>query len=147
VRTLPPVTRELPARTFGPVGRAMAALDRVPFQPDLIAADPNARHLDKPGAAQAQELGHYLTRLCTGCHGMDLGGAPPLEPGAPPAPNLTPSGNLGRWTLDEFRHVFATGETPDGRVLSDAMPWKVLGQAQPEELAAIWTYLQSVPAR
>ena len=147
VRTLPAVERELPSRSFGPVGRAMAALGKVPFQPDLIAADPQARHLDRPGASDPLALGYYLTRLCTGCHGLDLGGAPALAPDAPPGPDLTPSGNLARWSRDDFQEVFATGRTPDGRVLSDAMPWKVIGQAEPAEMDAIWAYLRSLPAR
>ena len=147
IRTLPSVERDLPSRSFGPVGRAMAALGRVPFQPDLIAADPDARHLDRPQASDPLALGYYLTRLCTGCHGLELGGAPAFEPGAPPAPDLTPSGNLAQWSRDDFQEVFATGRTPDGRVLSDAMPWKVIGQAEPAELDAIWAYLQSLPAR
>ncbi|HSJ30023.1 MAG TPA: c-type cytochrome [Longimicrobiales bacterium] len=147
IRTLPPVERELPSRSFGPVGRAMVALGRVQFQPDLIAADPRAQHLDRPQASDPLALGYYLTRLCTGCHGLDLGGAPAFEPGAPPAPDLTPSGNLAQWSRDDFQEVFASGRTPDGRVLSDAMPWKVIGQAEPDELDAIWAYLQTLPPR
>lgn len=148
IRTLPAVERELPARSFGPVGRMVAAMGKLPFQDEVIAADPKARHLERPTAADPLALGHYLTRLCTGCHGLDLAGAPARDASMPAGANLTPAGNLKNWTLDDFRTVFATGRTPEGKQLDpNVMPWKVIGQAQPEEIAAVWAYLQTIPAK
>lgn len=148
IRTLPAVETHLPERRFGPIGRALAAMGKLPFQPDLIAADPDARHMDKPPAGAPEELGYYLTRMCTGCHGRELAGAPPMEAGGTPGANLTPGGNLRNWSLDDFRSVFATGRTPEGKQLDPmVMPWKVIGKAHPHEIEAIWTYLQSLPAR
>lgn len=146
IRSQPAVERELPTRAFGPVGRTMVALGKVPLQSDMIAADPDARHLERPADDDPMQLGHYYTRLCTGCHGLDLAGAPPIEPGAPAGPNLTPGGNLRNWTLEEFRAMFATGRTPEGKQLNPVMPWAVIGTARPHELEAIWTYLRSLPA-
>lgn len=147
IRTQPAVERELPTRAFGLVGRTMVTLGKVPFQPDLIAADPDAAHLERPDDSDPMAVGYYYTRLCTGCHGRELAGAPPMEPGKPAGANLTPAGNLKNWTIDEFRQVFATGRTPDGRQLDpNVMPWQAIGQARPDEIAAIWAYLQSLPA-
>ena len=147
IRTLPAVERELPDRTFGPIGRTMIALGKVPFQPDLLAADSNAKHLERPDGSDPAQLGYYYTRLCIGCHGPDLAGAPPVDPAAPPGANLTPAGNLRNWTLDQFRTVFATGRTPEGKMLNPAfMPWTAIGKARPDEIQAIWAYLQTVPA-
>jgi len=39
-----------------------------------------------------------------------------------------------------------TGITPNGRQLSDEMPWKYFGQMTNDELSAVWMYLQSLPA-
>lgn len=148
LRTVPGVERELPTRSFGPVGRMVAAMGKLPLQSELIAADPNARHLSKPTAADPVQFGHYLTRLCIGCHGPELAGAPPINPDAPAGANLTPAGNLEHWTLEDFRTVFRTGRTPEGKQLDpDVMPWKVIGQAQPDEIAAMWAYLQTIPAK
>lgn len=145
--TLPAVERDLPARSFGPIGRVMVALGKVPFQSDLIAADPDAKHLERPSADSPVELGYYYTRLCMACHGPELQGAPPLQPGMPAGANLTPAGNLRNWTLEEFRTVFETGRTPEGKQLDpNVMPWPALGKAQPHELAAMWAYLQTIPA-
>jgi mono/diheme cytochrome c family protein len=148
IRTLPAVQRELPDRSFGPVGRMLTAMGKVSFQSEIIAADPNARHLTRPTAADPVQLGHYLTRLCTGCHGPDLAGAPPLDPSMPAGANLTPAGNLKSWTVADLRTVFRTGRTPEGKQLDpNVMPWAVIGQAQPEEIDAIWAYLQTIPAK
>jgi mono/diheme cytochrome c family protein len=143
IRTLPAVQRDLPARQFGPVGRMLTVAGKVTFQSDLIAADPDARHLDRPGD-DPLERGYYLTRLCIGCHGHDLAGAPPMNPEAPPGANLTPAGNMRGWSYDQFRELFATGRRPDGTELSPAMPWQVIGQAEPHELEAVWAYLRSL---
>lgn len=120
-------------------------MGKLPLQPDLIAADPNARHLQRPDATDPQALGYYLTRLCIGCHGLDLAGAPAHDPALPPGANLTPAGNLKNWSLADFRTMFETGRTPEGKQLDPAvMPWKVIGQAQARELDAMWAYLQTL---
>jgi len=145
LRTLPAVQREVLRRTFGPVGRAMIVAGKVKFQPDLIAADPNARHLERPSAGAPVQLGYYLTRLCTGCHGHDLAGAPPMDPKSPPGANLTPAGHLKNWTRKDFLEALRTGRTPEGKQLDPmVMPWKAIGQAQPAELDALWAYLQTL---
>ena len=148
IRTIPSVERGLPKRTFGPVGRMLVATHKMPLQPDLIAANADARHLPKPTADDPVALGHYLTRICTGCHGPELAGAPPIDPSMPPGANLTPGGNPGHWSQEEFRTVFRTGRTPEGKQLNPAqMPWAIIGQAHPEEIDAIWAYLQTIPAK
>lgn len=148
IRTVPAVQRDLPDRAFGPIGRMLAATGKLPLQPGLIAADPNAAHLSKPTADDPVQLGHYLTRLCTGCHGLDLAGAPPIDPSLPPGANLTPAGNLRNWTLEDFRTVFESGRTPEGKQLDPmVMPWKVIGTAHATEIDAIWAYLRTVEAK
>jgi hypothetical protein len=145
LRTVPPVERDLPERKFGPVGRTMVVAGKVKFQPELIAADPNAKHLAKPSGEDPVQLGYYLTRLCTGCHGLDLAGAPAHDPASPPGANLTPAGNLKNWDLDDFRTVFASGKTPEGKQLDPmVMPWKMIGNSNSAELDAMWAYLQTL---
>jgi cytochrome c553 len=143
VRTLPALTDTLPERAFGPVGRTLIALGQLPFQTDLMHED--ARHLPPPEKAPTREFGFYLSRLCTGCHGTDLAGAPPSQPDAPPGANLTPAGNLGRWTYEQFVQTLRTGRTPEGKELNPQfMPWTAIGRANETELRALWTYLTSL---
>ena len=146
VRTLPAVSDGLPPRALGPVGWVMMSLGQVPLATELMP--PGARHAAAVAKdAPTPELGEYLTRLCTGCHGADLAGAPTGQPGAPPAPNLTPGGNLAGWSVEQFKTAMRTGQTPDGRALDPAfMPWTAIGKASDTELDAMWTYLSGLAA-
>jgi hypothetical protein len=97
------------------------------------------------------EYGGYLANVagCKGCHGQGLSGGKIAagDPSWGPAANLTPSGNLGKWTEAEFVQTLRTGTRPDGVALKAPMPWKIVGRMTDDELHAVWLYLRSVPAR
>ena len=61
-------------------------------------------------------------------------------------PNLTPGGELGFWSEEDFIATLRTGVTPGGKQLRSEMPWKYFGQMTDEELKAVWMYLRSLPA-
>jgi len=98
------------------------------------------------------EYGAYLAAAtgCTGCHGADLAGVPHIDPDDPaslPAPNLTPGGELGRWSEADFIQTIRTGVSPHGHELDpESMPWEAFARLDDEELKGLWMYLQSVPA-
>jgi hypothetical protein len=50
---------------------------------------------------------------------------------------------IGNWTKEQFIHTLRTGERPDGKGLSAAMPRLPL--SDDNELEAMWKYLQTVP--
>ncbi|NTU79254.1 MAG: cytochrome c [Chloroflexales bacterium] len=102
-----------------------------------------------PPAARTPAFGRHLVTMgnCADCHGAALSGAPSIEPGAPPAPNLTPGGVLGGRSETQFLTALRTAATPSGHSLSSAMPWQLTGQLTDEELGAIFAYLQSLPPR
>ena len=63
--------------------------------------------------------------------------------------NLTPDREtgLGRWTLDNFREAIRTGRHMGrGRPILPPMPYPMYRHMTDEDLAAIFAYLQSVPA-
>jgi mono/diheme cytochrome c family protein len=143
VRTLPAVADTLPPRAFGPVGRTLITLGQLPFQTELM--HDGAQHMPAPEKQPTAQFGLYLTRLCTGCHGANLAGAAPAQPGAPPGANLTPAGNLSGWSYEQFVETLRTGRTPEGKQLDPQfMPWTALGRATDTELRAIWEYLTSL---
>jgi mono/diheme cytochrome c family protein len=94
----------------------------------------------------SREYGKYIVQgNCQGCHGENLAGNPPLLPGFLPVPNLTPSGDLAKWTEVDFFKALRTGQTPNGKQLNtEHMPWRELGQMTDTELRAIWAYLQTL---
>jgi cytochrome c553 len=93
--------------------------------------------------------GAYVASVsgCATCHGAGLTGGKDPDPKAPPAPDLTPSSELASWSETQFIAAFRTGMTPNGRTLSDSMPWKDFGNMSDEKLKALWLYLKSLPPK
>ena len=148
LRQAPPVDKQQPESSGGPLGRVLFLAGMLPLLPaELI--DHEAVRQPAPPIGVSFEYGAYLGKGRTGCHGPDLAGGP--IPGAPPgstsAANLTPGGALSNWSEAESIETLRTGTTPDGRQLdSEWMPWPTLARMTGDELKAIWLYLQSVPA-
>jgi len=150
VRSLPATDNNLPATEIRPLGRVLTALSQL----DIYIADridtKKPRQKDMETLA-ALDKGKYLADIsgCTGCHGPGLSGG--AIPGAPPdypqAANLTPSGNLGKWSESDFITTIRTGKTPEGKALVNEMPWKNYRNMSDNELKVIYLYLKSVPAK
>ena len=145
VQQVPPVDRVLPKSSPGPIARAM-----VVFNPRFLPAatlDHAAPFPEAPVAEVSREYGGYLARTsgCVSCHGPDLGGAKSHEPGGISPSNLTPAGNLGRWSEADFVRAMREGKRPDGSDIDPAMPWQAMGRMSDLELQAIYAYLVSLP--
>jgi mono/diheme cytochrome c family protein len=144
VRSVPPVDRELPAGSVGPVARALSVFADFPLAP--------ASTIDHERAAFAQATrpgdlvsagGHLVDAAgCRGCHGPELagGGGPP-----PGAANITPVG-IGEWTEKDFITAIREHKRPNGTTISDVMPLGY-GQMSDEDLRAIWSYLRTVAGK
>ena len=106
---------------------------------------------DRRRRRRRRSTARYLAIVagCKGCHGPDLSGGKIAagDPSWGPAANLTPSGNLGKWTEAQFVATLRTGKRPDGIALKEPMPWKIVGHMTDDELHAVWLYLRSVPPR
>jgi len=150
LKTLPPVDRQIPARALAFMPKVMLGLGVIPAT-DLLPAhkiDHAAVPQPAPTPGETVAYGQYMAMVCSACHGEDLAGMPPNAEGDKPAPNLTPNGELGNWTEEEFITTLQTGVTPEGNTLdSEQMPWPQLGTASEADLRAIWLYLQSLPAK
>lgn len=147
VSNVPPVDRETRPRNLSLFARVLYAAGAFG---DLLYAEviPHDVRPPAPPIGVTVEYGEYLTRAhgCFACHGDDLTGDQPPEPGAPFAPNLTPSGELASWSEADFINTLRTGVNPSGWELSESMPWRGLGKMTDPEMQAVWTYLQSLPA-
>jgi len=109
----------------------------------------HAAHVTAPAASVTVEYGEYLATLgdCSSCHGVDYaGGAFPDPAITLPVPNITPAGNIGAWTEDEFITAMRTGVTPEGKPLVPTlMPFGAIGKMTDEELKAVYLFLKSQP--
>jgi mono/diheme cytochrome c family protein len=110
-------------------------------------------------AETAIERGEYLSHImvCVECHtpgvlsggerGPDLAGSE-VGYGIPflgvfHGANLTPDTEtgLGAWSADDIVKAIRTGERPDGRILSPAMPWLAFAKLTDEDAHALAAYL------
>ena len=147
VKQVPPVDGAQPASRLGPIARAL-----VTFNPRVLPAAAIDHASPIPAAPMAEvspRYGEYLasTGGCRGCHGPDLAGAKPMEPGGVPPANLTPGGPLATWSESDFVRALREGVRPDGTTLSPSMPWKAMGRMNDLELHALYAYLKSIPPK
>lgn len=146
LKTIRPVDHTLKEKHFTPLGYIMAAAGMLGNLPaEVVSHD---AHVSAPERGVSVEYGEYLvnTNDCRICHGQELAGGPSPDPTATwISPNLTPGGELGFWTEEQFINTLRTGVTPSGHRLNENMPWQDYGKFYDDELKAIWVYLQSLP--
>lgn len=143
VKTRPPVVKTNRIKSLKPLGRILTFFDQFPLLP-AEKIDHNAVSVDIVTASVTPEYGKYLAVTCTGCHTENFKGAESHGPDEPPVPDISSSGNLGKWTSDGFVTTLQTGKRPNGKQLNPAMPWKAFNYSN-EELSAIYTYLHGLP--
>jgi len=147
LKNIPPVDNEFPKRKIGPAFRLLLTLGQAPIS-EASLINHTAPRPSTPEPSVTLEYGEYQTLGCTACHGPNLNGGiiRDLNGELVTALNLTPGGELQGWSEADFITALRTGVTPGGHNLSEAMPWRYVGQMTDEELQAIWLYLQSLPA-
>jgi cytochrome c553 len=150
IRSLPPVDRELRPTTVRALGRALYLAGKLDLFPAELMNHRSVRPAPVPAGPTA-EYGAYLATVggCTDCHGPDLAGRAESigPPGTPPPANLTPAGELGRWSESDFFAALRTGKRPNGTAINAFMPWALAGQMSNDEIRAVWLYLRSVPSK
>jgi mono/diheme cytochrome c family protein len=149
IHSLPAVPRVMPKSELGPLYSLLIANGQVPVSAEVI--DHAAPRAKLPPVLLANlELGKHLGATCMGCHGAGLSGGPIQggDPAWPPARNLTfdPSG-LAQWSLEDFRKALREGVRPDGSSINRVMPIAYTSRLSPEEVDAIYLYLQTVPKK
>ena len=142
-QTVPDVDNELPPINLGPVANVMSYFDKMPlFSVEKI--DHRKPMVAQADTAEGIKLGEYLAVSCSGCHRADFKGGDPLAPGLPPVPDITSSGNPGKWTQQQFLQTLRSGKTPDGHQMkNDDMPWQMTAQYEDKELASLYQFLHS----
>ncbi len=146
IKTVPPVDHKVRKKYFTPLARILLAIGMLGKLPaEVVSHD---THVTAPERGVSAEYGEYIvnTNDCRACHGQKLNGNKSPDPTQTwISPNLTPGGELGFWSEEEFINALQMGVTPGGHQLSENMPWKVYRNFYDDELKAIWLYLQSLP--
>jgi mono/diheme cytochrome c family protein len=141
LRSLPPVDRETPPPSIGPLVRVLTVFAGLPLLPaELI--DHSAVSLQQDADLSTPEkAGQSLIAAggCRGCHGPQLTG----DGGMAGAANLTPAGLTG-WSESDFKRALREGRRPNGTNLVPDMP-RAFGAMSDEDLSKIFSYLKSLP--
>jgi cytochrome c553 len=143
-QTVPPVDHELPSIDLGPVAKVMSYLDKMPLL-SVEKIDHAKNMVAEADTTEGAAQGKYLAISCSGCHRTNFKGGDPLAPGLPPVPDLTLTGNVGKWTKGQFITTLRTGKTPSGHQMnSDDMPWKMTAQYEDKELSSLYAFFQTI---
>jgi cytochrome c553 len=149
LKSLPPVTSDLPPSEIRGLGRVRLAAGDLGLLPTL-SVNHAAPRPPAPTPGATSDYGEYLVGIagCSRCHGPRLSGGsvPGAPPGAPPAPDLT-TADLADWSEADFVRAMRSGRRPDGSAINPLMPWPYYAQMSDLELRAMWEYLGVVPAR
>ena len=141
LRFLQPVHNEIPPFYANVVAKIMMAVGA--FGPGSVG-QPITAPQETPSSG-TPEYGKYMVALgaCTDCHKPNLAGGPiPFaSEGTPWAANLTPAGELSKWTQAQFIAAVREGRHPGGGNLHDEMPRYKMTD---EDLRAIFMYLKTL---
>lgn len=145
--TLPPVDGNAEGVTLKPMGKILLGVGAFGKLPVEVVS--HEIHISPVEPGVNVEYGKYLinTHDCRECHGQDLAGAKHPDPTLDViTPNITPGGEVGFWSEEDFINTIRTGVAPSGHQLSnEEMPWKTFSKLTDDELKAIYVYLQSLP--
>ena len=149
LRSLPPVARETPPDSVGPLFRLLFLADQI----ELVGAEEVDLGGPRPAEVlpgEGRDYGEHLARTggCMSCHGAALSGGPMAgaPPDWPPASNITPDveTGLGAWSRADFARAMREGLRPDGGAIDPAMPVRYTREMTDAEINALWAFLQEV---
>jgi mono/diheme cytochrome c family protein len=147
LKTVPPVDHKTKGHQFKPLAKILFVAGALPPFPVEVVS--HKTRVTAPRAGASIEYGEYLVDIndCRTCHGQNLAGGKFPDPSVTAkVPNITPGGEPGYWTEEQYFTALRTGTAPSGHQLDPKlMPWKTYGLMTDEELKAIWLYLQSLP--
>lgn len=90
--TVPPVDRETPSFTIGPLGYVLSEFELIPMIPAELTDHtiPFAKPVKREVSV---EYGKYLTTICVNCHGQDFKGGESPVPGGKYVADISSTGN------------------------------------------------------
>lgn len=150
LKTIEPIEKPIGPTSFTFMAKAMLGAGMLGnlYPYDIIDHDA-VKTISAPEISTSPEFGAYMVRYlgCRTCHGENLNGGKSPDPISPPPSNITPGGNLGKWSLANFISTFRSGTTPEGKFLKpEFMPWVGISVLSDTELEALYNYLKAQPS-
>ena len=144
IRSVPPVTREFPKPSIGPMARALGVAGKFPLFVAEMIDHRNVAFAKPVDQANPVSAGDYLisTAGCRGCHRPDFTGGAGPPPGAS---NLTPVG-IGGWSEADFIRAIREHKRPNGSAIAEEMP-RIYGTMSDEDLQKMFAFLKTVPPK
>lgn len=151
LRSIPAVQNTVERTSIGPVGRLLYLKGELPFIP-AERIDHQAPVPAAPPVGPTVEYGRYMANTCIGCHGPGFSGGhiPGTPPDWPDAANISPhaQGGYAGVSLEQFTTTVRTGARRSGGTIDPMhMPWRQFADFTDVEIAALYAFLQTVPAR
>ncbi len=145
VQTVAASDVQQPPTELGPVGKVLLATGKMPISVEDIDHK-RVQPVLPPRPAVNLEFGRHVAQVCVGCHRVDYSGGPIAQgpPEWPPAANLTV---LQQWSQADFFKAMRDGVRPDGREISEVMPWQAMKHMSDVELSAMFLYFQTLDAK
>ncbi len=147
LKSLPPVKNDLPDHNIKPLARVLTAFNKFPLLPaEKIDHTRQSVKSLKPEISAA--YGQYVAVTCSGCHRENFKGGASMEPGSPPVPDITKTGNIGKWNEAQFSQTLRTGVTPAGKKMNPKfMPWTMTKEFTDIEMKSVYLFLKSLPVK
>lgn len=141
---IPKVDRELPSFKMGPLAYILTEFDKIPLLP-AENTDHSKPFVSSIKPEPTKEYGKYLAVMCINCHEKNYKGGKSPVPGGKDRPDITSTGNPGKWSQAQFMRALRTGETPEGKKMNPAdMPWTITKNYSDMELTALHLFLTSL---
>lgn len=141
LKSVPPVDREMQPIALNPLAYVLTYFDKLP----LVSAeriDHSRQSLQEVPAVLSPAYGQYVAVGCTGCHRDNFRGGDPVIPGSPQVPDITASGQVGKWSEAQFVKTMRTGVTPEGKKLDPQfMPWPMAKEFTDTEIRSLYLFL------
>ncbi len=147
LKTIPPVNREAKPIQLKPLAKIIASLGGFGDVFSVENLDHNQPFKLAPERNSSAVYGEYIVKLsgCKTCHQPNLAGGKSPDPNSPFVPDITASGNLGKWSANDFIQTMKTGLTPEGKQLDKAfMPYAFIGEMNEIDQTAIYNYLKTM---
>jgi cytochrome c553 len=138
--SLPPVDNQPPPLEVRPLGYLIVGTPG--SSPSAKLEELSKAQPPAPPPGPTTEYGRYIaSTTCVACHGENLLGGKHPAPDGPPGPELS---HAGQWSLEQFTTALRTGVVPNGRQLTEWMPWRFFSAFTDDEIRALHEYLKTL---